>query len=174
MSSKFTTIKYPDHDDEVSLHFAAKTDHFAATSRPKPSANTPQNIGKPASATHHQNIKSISHHSLYDITALLCTSGGSLLVVNKRWSYVVEIRSLVFCPTAAPMVSCRFFNGFCDVQVTPYRAAVSLALPWDGDDADSMALRSAWMTAARLIFLFWDSPDWFKEPVWMGWQAFWA
>lgn len=59
------------------------------------------------------------------------------------------------------MVSCRFFNRFCNVHVTPYRAAVILTFCWDGDDADSMALRFAWMTAARLIFLFWDPLDCF-------------
>ena len=146
--------------------FESQTNRVAATSRPKPSANTPKNTAKLASAIHHQSTKPIPYHSSHDVMSFLCTLGGSLLFVDKRWSHVVEICSLVFCPNATPTVSCRFFNRFCNVHVTPYRAAAILTFCWDGDDADSMALRFAWMTAARLIFLFmWDPLDsiWFDD-----------
>ena len=81
--------------------FESQSDPVAAISRPKPSANTPKNTAKLASAIHHQNIKPIPYHSSYDITSFLCTLGGSLLFVDKRCLHVVEIRSLVFCPNAA-------------------------------------------------------------------------
>lgn len=42
---------------------------------------------------------------------------------------------------------------------TPTARLLSLLSAGNGDDADSMALRFAWMTATRLIFLFWDFLD---------------